>query len=389
MSGVDEKIRYIRNYLFDIERLTAHFDYVGGAAELTRNLSEPLRLWRTRNRFFERMRAELMEIAERDRGLLNQTKELWKKAHRAEYLLNLIVEDSTVPSDDTDASIRFVVEDEALRSSPLIIGELGRQALFGVSPAVRRLPWLNIYRQLSHGPGTVAALPPRTRNRPPSPALFIGGIATGEVEGATLRNLREEIVGSRKVLGPRGTILEPAAAEEGHESLIPTLLAALVSSGDADRNEVALTLGEIGGEVVATFLADALRSELTAAARAGVAGGAFEEEYLVNLVSALANIGGPDAVQGLLRAAEEGSERVRLVALSGLEALATAGSVALIESPEPVRIDSEEKYQAYLRLAERLRGLTSARVTPAYVRHKARGLLETVMVSLNSARLPV
>ncbi|HKG15720.1 MAG TPA: hypothetical protein VKB12_20535, partial [Pyrinomonadaceae bacterium] len=113
-----------------------------------------------------------------------------------------------------------------------------------------------------------------------------------------------------------------------------------------------------------------------------------DEDYQVNLVSALANIGGPDAVEGLLRAAEGGSERVRLVALSGLEALATAGAVAVIEYPEPASIESDEMHEAYVGLAEQLRALVYAQGTPPYVRHKAAELLETVMLSLNSARIP-
>jgi HEAT repeat protein len=191
-------------------------------------------------------------------------------------------------------------------------------------------------------------------------------------------SLHEEILRGRRMLGPRGTVLKAADADPRREGLVSELLKALASQTDSSRNEIAPVLGEIGGEDVAAFLADALRSELSARN--------VDEDYQVYLASALANIGGPDAVEQLLSAAERGSKRVRLVALSGLESLATAGSAALTEYPEPATIESPEMHEAYLRLAERLRALISASDTPSYVRYKAGELLDTILISLSSVQ---
>jgi hypothetical protein len=193
-----------------------------------------------------------------------------------------------------------------------------------------------------------------------------------------LRSLRKEFIRSRSTLGPRGTILDSAEVHPEGNDIITELLTALANPIDVDRKEVALTLGEIGGGEVAILLADALRVEIE--------GSSIDENYQVYLASALSNLGGPDAVEGLLRASEEGSERVRLAALSGLESLATAGAVALTEYPEPAIINSVEMRNVYVKLAERLSTLIAASTTPDYVSHKAEELLDTIQISLNAAQ---
>lgn len=380
MSTSAAKLQSIANSLGKIEQSAEACNRFGGADVLSDSLEQQLRAWDSRSRFFNKIKSVLSEIAKKESRLRAPTRELWGKAVSAEYMLNLIMHDQTIPPDARGHSIRFVIEREQLRSWPLVLEALVRQALYGTSPIdARRLAWSSVYEQVAQGPHRTAALPTQVYD-PPSPTRGFRINPAKESGGEALRTIREESISERGVLGPRGTILEPAEVDAKRGGHVPELLAALVSQAGDDRNEAALTLGEIGDKDVAAFLAAALRSELES--------NAADEDYQVNLASALANIGGPDAVEGLLHAAKGGSERVRLIALSGLEALATAGAVSVIEYPEPTVIESEEMHDAYIRLAEKLRALASARGTPPYVRHKAVELLETVMLSLNSARLP-
>jgi hypothetical protein len=378
MSTSAAKLQLIANSLGEIELSATSCD---GADGLTARLSGRLRAWDGRCRYFDAIRADLGDIAKKDSGLLAPTRELREKAENAEYVLNLIMRDQTIPPSETAGSIRFVVEREQLRSSPLVLEALVRQALYGTSPMdARRLAWLSVYEHVAHEPHAVAAIPVQVYQPPSSTGDTRLNNPAEEFGGETLRTIREESIDERSTLGPRGTVLDAADVDGKRGEYVPRLLVALVREPGIDRNEVALTLGEIGGQEAAAFLAAALHSELMS--------DEADEDYQVNLVSALANIGGPDAVEGLLRAAEGGSERVRLVALSGLEALATTGAVAVIEYPEPAAIESDEMHEAYVGLAEQLRALVYSQGTPPYVRHKAAELLETVMLSLDSAHIP-
>jgi hypothetical protein len=321
-------------------------------------------VWGDRIKFFDRISSELNNLsrsAQTD-DVLSTALKLQRKARKTEHILNVVINDLEIPSNDTDASIRYLVEREQLVSSPLVREALVTLAVHDPDFKVRRLAWLHIYKQ---NPQDLPLSNPG------------GGDSHGKFGVEMLRRLRRNSIRNRSMLGPRGTILNPAEVYPEGEDVVPELLKALANPLGVERKEVALTLGEIGGGDVAIFLADALRSEIEARS--------VDEDYQVYLASALSNLSGPDAVEGLLRASEQGSERVRLAALSGLESLATAGTMALTEHPEPATIDSEEMRSAYLRLAERLADLISALTTPAYVRHKAEELLDTIRISLNSA----
>jgi hypothetical protein len=327
-----------------------------------------LREWGGRFKFFDQISFELNSVVRvaPTEELLSTALELYGKASQTEHMLNVVINDVDVPDDETDAAVRYVVEDEQLTSSPLIQEALINLAIRDDADfEVRRLAWLYICKQHARNP----------------PRSDPGGVESqGKFGGQTLRRLRKEFIRARNTLGPRGTILAAADADDADQNRITELLTALANPINVERKEVALTLGEIGGDEVAAFLADALRSEIKE--------GSEDEDYQVYLASALSNLGGPDAVEGLLRASEEGSARVRLAALSGLDSLATGGAVALTEYPEPVTIESEEMRSVYIGLAERLSALTAAPATPAYVRHKAAELLDTIRISLTSALCP-
>lgn len=350
----------IQHSLWEIEHSKERHNYAGGAAALEHGLREELKVWPDRTMFFERISSELDNVVEiaQNTAIRERAKELYATAIKTEDMLNVVLHNFGVPPEETNTALRGVLEDEQLLSSPLIRGELVKLAIYGGDFDLRRLVWLRLCRHHAQSP----------------PPANPGG--EGEFGAHELRRLRKSFIRERQTLGPRGTVTDPAEAPGGAKDIVPKLLAALANPVDVERKEAALTLGEIGGGEVAIFLADALRSE--------VEEGSAAEDYQMYLASALSNLGGPDAIEGLLRAAEKGSERVCLAALSGLESLATAGAVALTEYPEPVAIEGEEMKEAYLRLAKRLSDLNAAATTPDYVRLRARELLDTIQLSLNS-----
>lgn len=359
------KLKMIETELDHIERSAEECDHPGGAVALSGILPRSLREWDSRIQFFDHITSELISVsrATQTDEVLSTTKALHSKARKAEHMLNVVLNDLAMPPRETDASIRYVVEDEELLSNTLVQQALVKLALRGPHQ-IRRLAWFNICRRFPQ----------------PLP-LAEAGSGHERWGGDELRSLRDELIGKRSSLGPRGTMLEASEASDGYAAKIPELLAVMASSPPEDRNEAAVTLGEIGGEDVAIFLADALQAQLER-------DGYDDEDYQVYLVSALSNLGGPKAIEGLLQATEKGSERVRLAALSSLEFLATAGSIALTEAPEPAVIENAKMRDAYINLTERLTRLISSGSTPPYVRYKAGELLDTLETSLEHARVP-
>jgi hypothetical protein len=355
--------------LDDIERLLKRIEvskeahnYAGGAVALVNTLPPWSKVWRDRTKVFTRMASYLHRMTRtvQTDEVLSRARFLHNKVVETEQLLNVVINDEDLPPIEADRAIRYVADDERLKSSPLIQNALAALAIHCDDFEVRRSAWLQLCRQHAQNP----------------PLSNSDGGGHGKFGGQNLKRIRKEFIRGRETLGSRGTITDATEVADEAEALVTDLLSALTKPVDVERKEAALTLGEIGGTEEAILLADALRSEIEERS--------VDEDYQVYLASALSNIGGPDAVDGLLRAAEKGPERVRLAALSGLESLATAGSVALTEYPEPATIYSEEMRDAYIRLAERLSTLISASSTPPYVRHKARELLDTVRISLKS-----
>lgn len=351
------KLQSIIRTLDQIKRSTGDHDHAGGAPSLRRKLPKLVKA-DAREEFFEDIIAFLEKVPP-NTGTLN----LRRRADESNYFLNLVFGGVILPPKQVDASMRFVVEDEHLRSSPLVYEALLGHAAYGVNQEIRRFAWYNVSKLVAQNSPALAA--------------STASIPRKKWGREDLKRLRHQFLKDRKMLGPRGTILESASIRSEGAGLVPELLTALGIPGARERREVALTLGELGGDFEAKLLADALCLQLD--------GASTDEDYQTYLASALSRIGGPDAVEGLLLAAERGSERVRLAALSGLEGLATAGAVALTEASEPVSITSEEMRDAYLNLAERLRQISNDRETPPYVCHKSKELLDTILISLKSA----
>jgi HEAT repeat protein len=356
------KLKLIEESLDRIEHSREEHDYAGGLIALVSKLSS-MRTWSFRTAFFERVLTTLNEVSRGNRNVWSTAVKLSDQATSEEYVLNGILNDNDIPRVNKLAAIRYIGKKKDLMASVLVREALTSLVITHYDLEVRRTAWLQLCRY-------------QAWNLPHAPAAV--GEATN-LSREQLKSLRKELIRERGALGPRGSVVSSAEVRDQYERFIPELLTRLANA-NGERKEIALTLSEIGGAEIALFLTDALRSE--------IAEKSINEDYQVYLASALANLGGPHAVESLLGTAEEGSERVRLAALSGLESLATAGSIALTEYPEPATITGEEMRHAYLELAERMSALIDHPATPPYVRHKAIELLETVTISLNSATVP-
>src|SRR6266850_4650503 len=149
MSAV--RLKRIERSLEEIENWREEHDHPGGTKELIGELAPPLQVWGTRIDFFDEISSELNcvgQIAESDEALLT-TLELQSKSIQTEHMLNVVVNDSAIPTNEADASIRYVVDDEELVSSPLIKEGLVDRAIHYPDAEIRRLAWLHICKQLA------------------------------------------------------------------------------------------------------------------------------------------------------------------------------------------------------------------------------------------------
>jgi len=360
--SVAAQLRKIGKTLETIENWREKHDNAGDAKDSIDELPPPLQTWETRVEYFETISSNLINASQADESeeIVSTVRELKSKADKSEHMLNVVVNDSQLPPYESEASVRYVVDDEELIASPSIQEGLIDRAIHHSDLNLRRLAWLSICKQLAQNP----------------PATNHGGFH-GKFEKRKLKELREQFISMRAVLGPRGSILNAAEIRPEAAVLATELLEVLANPEGVDRKEVALTLGEIGGPEVALMLSDALRAELEE--------NSTDEGYQAYLATALGKLGGPDAMDSLLRAATTGSETVRLSALSSLESLATGGYVALTEYPESVTIESPEMSEAYVYLADELTEVISAAENLPYVRNKAEDLLENVRTSLEAS----
>ena len=178
----------------------------------------------------------------------------------------------------------------------------------------------------------------------------------------------------RPILGYRGSVTTAAERRISKQSANHLLEA--IPAFELHRNNLALVLGEWGGEEEAKALIVRLETLLAEASSV---------DFQVHLVSAISNIGGSDVVNALLKATETGAESVRLAALSGLENLGTAGTETLTEPPAPaiISIDMKPSYEA---MVQRLGAITREPNTPPYVIYKAGELLDSLRASLRSVK---
>jgi|GEM_PF-3923565 len=362
--SVAAQLKQIEETLETIENWREKHDSAGDARDSIDELPPLLQTWDTRVEYFESISSDLIDVSQADESedVVSTARDLKSKVDKSEHMLNVVVNDAQIPAKESEASVRYVVDDEELIASPSIQEGLVDRAIYHSDPDLRRLAWLFICKHYAQNP--------------PLPSGG-GGDFHRKFEIDQLKQLRKKFIAERSVLGPRGSIQNAAEIRPEAAELATELLEVLANPEGVDRNEVALTLGEVGGPEVALMLADALRAELEE--------NGTDEDYQAYLASALGKLGGPDAIDALLRAAKTGSETVRLSALSGLESLTTDGYVALTEYPEVVTIESAEIREAYFYLAEQLAEVISASEGLPYVRHKAEDLLDNVRTSLEAA----
>lgn len=361
--SVAAQLKRIEKKLEKIEHWRDKHDSTGDARDSIAELPSPLRNWDTRVEYFESISSDLIDASQTDASeeVLSTVRTLKSKAEKSEHMLNVVVNDAKIPANESEASVRYVVDDEDSIASPSIQEGLIDRAIYHSDPDLKRLAWLSICKHHAQGISQAG-----------------GGNFNKRFEKANLKEFRKKLIAERTVLGPRGSVLKAADDRPEAAELTTDLLEQLANPQGVDRGEVALTLGETGGEKVALMLADALRAELEE--------NGPDEDYQAYLATALGALGGSDAIDALLRAAKNGSETVRVNALSALESLVTGGSVALTEYPESVTIESAEMRDAYLYLAEQLAEVISAAEDLPYVRHKAEDLLENVQTSLESVQ---
>jgi hypothetical protein len=113
------------------------------------------------------------------------------------------------------------------------------------------------------------------------------------------------------------------------------------------RCQVALALGEWGGEEASTALSTLLESEV-------------DEDVQLYCITALRLLGGPTAAEGLRQAVERGPEPVRDAALGAIAELVTGGSADDTEGPplplRPTVLSPETKGPVQERGTVRTRG---------------------------------
>lgn len=117
---------------------------------------------------------------------------------------------------------------------------------------------------------------------------------------------------TRRSVRSRGSLIVAAQNRLPQRGKLPNLLKSLHSSDRAVRCQVALALGEWGGEEVATPLVNTLMSD-------------HDEQVKLYCITALRTVGGPTVAAALAEVAVNSSDRIRSAALEALEELATAG----------------------------------------------------------------
>ncbi len=192
-----------------------------------------------------------------------------------------------------------------------------------------------------------------------------------------LQRTREVHLSDRPA-GPRGTVADCASVPAEKTKFVDNLVEKFRAAKGKLRAEIALSLGEMGGDTGAEVLRAALLDEPHE-----------DRKFKLSVISALANLGGPLAVDTLLQVAESNPEKVGAAALSSLEFLSLGGSTALTEAPEPPKIDSPELRKAYENLTERLYQLSRSHRADEYVRHKADQLRQDILPALRGVSADV
>jgi len=204
--------------------------------------------------------------------------------------------------------------------------------------------------------------------------------STGPARARAAANLSRLGVWRRGSIRTRGSLRVPAEDRFADESMAERLALALDDTDPAARGQVALAVGEWGGENSVACLAKQLDND-------------ENEDVRLFSVAALKLIGGDRSAEALATAAQRSTEAVREAALLAIEELATGGGLTDMDFPMSLRSESwrpVSRSQVGTRGAVRVRG--AARFTlplvkalesvgsdlslPAYLRRKAEEVIE-------------
>lgn len=183
-------------------------------------------------------------------------------------------------------------------------------------------------------------------------------------------------ISSRGTGAPRGNLLR-AAETRVHSNDLDGVAALIEKSVDSElRQQVALVLGEWGGEREAQKLVEALQREGWQTP--------VQEQFALHCISALKSIGGRVALQALCDLLRNGSVPIQLSTLNAIEELATGGSETFGESAphfDPPRgryVRGRRPAQGTEQLVNTLE-VTMNEATSQTVRSRAREILDHVL----------
>lgn len=146
--------------------------------------------------------------------------------------------------------------------------------------------------------------------------------ATGPPRQQAAEELRRLGVWTRGSVRTRGSLQISATPRLPVADTLHELVQALADTDKDVRCQVALALGEWGGEEAALALRQVLQADTDA-------------EVQLHCIAALRTIGGVTAAEGLRWAAEHGTEAVRDAAITAIEELVTGGTGDDTEGPLP------------------------------------------------------
>lgn len=188
----------------------------------------------------------------------------------------------------------------------------------------------------------------------------------GEERRHAAAELRRLGVWSRGSVRTRGSLTRTAKRRLPQPAQLDKIIRCLKDADDRVRSQLAVALGEWGGEESATALAELLRAETNEAVQL----------YCIN---GLASIGGSVALRGLQHAIQHGTAAVQDAAISAIEELATGG-----------RLDDTDNSSFTAPAAERTRGAVrvrgAVRTRGAVTRGREPNAVKGVRVALEDVR---
>ncbi len=152
--------------------------------------------------------------------------------------------------------------------------------------------------------------------------------ASGKEKQQAASELTRLGIWSRSSVRTRGSLTSAADNRLPEPAKLSEMIECLHDADKDVRCQVALTLGEWGGQEAAKALSELLKAET-------------DEDVQLYCVTALQTIGGIEATEGLCHAVIDGSDAVRSAAITAVEELITGGRIEDTEAAPPPRLESK------------------------------------------------